>query len=259
MFQLIEGFITPSTCERLIAETFAFKKQFYTEENLAAHRTYISDTTPHRTSHAYAVSFGYVEGFTGPLPTINLESMHTDLTEVTHQVLGMELGLAYDNRALFNVQEYYGGSEAVPKHNDGELLEFTTENGGLQIKKSIRPEQVAVLTLVNDTDGGGTRVHFPDGREEVVRAQAGDLLVFRNDQALHSVDALTGTVKRPDGILRMTVGWRSLGDKTVYSTEAGTNLPLTQKEAEDITEAWYLETWPKQWDALQQAARKAAF
>lgn len=261
MPELIKNFITPEQCETLINETKAFFASYYTEEDLAAHRTYISDTTPHRTSHAYAISSGYVEGFTGPLPTTNITSLYSKfpaIAALSQDVLDNRFGLNPESRALFNVQEYFGGSEAVPKHNDGELLEFTTDGGGLQIKRSIRPEHVAVLTLVNDTDEGGTRVHFPDGSSRVVRAEAGDLLIFNNIHCLHSVDALTGTVKRPDGILRMTIGWRSLADKCFYSTPNGVQ-QVSMEEANNITQAWYANEWPRIWQGLQASARKAAF
>jgi hypothetical protein len=261
MSELIKGFITPEQCETLIAETKRFYQQFYTDENLAAHRTYISDTTPHRTSHAYAISSGYVEGFTGPLPTINLASLHDQFPAISflsHDVLDNRFGLNHESRALFNVQEYFGGSEPVPQHNDGELLEFTTNDGGLQIKRSIRPEFVAVLTLVNDTDEGGTRVHYPDGSSRVIRGEAGDLLIFNNVQLKHSVDALKGNVKRADGILRQTIGWRSLSDKCFYSDQNGVR-QISSGEADKITETWYQTEWPKIWQGLQESARKAAF
>ena len=273
--KLYTSFIGPTQIEALIAETKKFYKEHYNEENLGAHRAYLSDTTPHRTSHAYAISNGYVEGFTGPLPTINMEgeTRFPTIKAVGDLINQTILGLPDDNRVLFNVQEYFGGSEPVPKHNDGELLEFTTEDGGLQIKRSIRPRWVAVLTLVNDTDStpagqsfpasgpsgfGGTRVHFADGTSEVLRAEAGELLIFRNDQMLHSVDALTGTVKRPDGILRMTIGWRSLGAECKYQDDKGM-FDITQDEAETITEKWYREEWPKIWEGIRDKARKAAF
>lgn len=258
--KLYTSFIGPSQIDELIRETKEFYLSFYNEENLAAHRAYLSDTTPHRTSHAYAISNDYVEGFTGPLPTINpSETRFPMLSKIGQLVTDTLMGLPSDNRVLFNVQEYFASSEPVPMHNDGELLEFTTEDGGLQIKRSIRPREVAVLTLVNDTDGSwGTRVHYPNGDTEKVRAYAGDLLIFRNDEMLHSVDALSGTVKRPDGLLRMTIGWRSLGAECKYQDDKGC-FDITQNEAEKITAKWYREEWPKQWEGIRDKARKAAF
>lgn len=253
-FRLIKGFVPQNELEFLIQQTMAFKGLNYTDENLAAHRTYLSDTTEHRTSHAYAVSRDYL----GVLPTLYPFATESLLGDISEQVMYQELELTTENRVLFNVQEYFGSSEPVPCHNDGELLEFTTENGGLQIKRSIRPDEVAVLTLVNDTDCGGTRVHYSPEISEVVRAEAGDLLIFKNSEVKHSVDALTGTVKRPDGILRMTIGWRSLGDNCFYEDEKGM-FHVTKDEAEKITAKWYREEWPQRWAAIVAASQKAAF
>jgi hypothetical protein len=263
LFKLFTGFVPPRLCEALVEQTFAFKRRHYSEENLGAHRAYLADKQPHRTSHAYAVGQSYVEGFTGPLPTITLEAEAEipHLYTVSKDVLAKVLDLNRESRVLFNVQEYYGGSERVPKHMDGELLEFHADaEGNLDIIRSIRPEKVAVLTLVNDTDGGGTRVHLPGGKEEVIRAQAGDLLVFNNVECYHSVDALTGTVRREDGLLRMTIGWRSLADRVhYYEKDPGTCFRVTMDEANKLIESWYKNEWPRQWENIQQSRQKAAF
>lgn len=263
-YQLYRNCLPPERCEETIAQVFAFKKKFYTPENLQSHLAYLADEKPHRTSHAYAVASSKYQGI---LPAINTDNPELrDFAQLlsegftvcfNHNLLGLDFG----SRSLFNVQEYYGGSERVPKHMDGELLEFSADTeGNLDIKRSIRPEKVAVLTLINDTDGGGTRIHMPDGTEEVVRGQAGDLLVFNNADCYHSVDALSGTVKRADGLLRMTVGWRSLGDKTrYYEKSKGTCFPVTMSEANTLIENWYLDEWPKQWEKIKGAAQKAAF
>jgi hypothetical protein len=266
-YRLIKGFVRPEDLEAVIAETFDFKKTYYNEGNLATHTAYLSDDKPHRTSHAYAVTSHspdrYPEGILN-LPYINLRA--TDdwgkkhLTNL-YRLVRHEMGLCQDNRMLFNVQEYYGGSEPVPMHCDGELLEFDVrEDGSLNIKRSIRPDYVAVLTLVNDTDAGGTRVHPCDGvdNSHVIRAEAGDLLIFDNVNNFHSVDALNGTVKRPDGLLRMTIGWRSLGDRCHYM-EYGRVVPINKAQAELMTEKWYVTEWPKQWEKIQAATQKAAF
>ncbi len=256
-YHLYKRFVPAEELEDLIQQTFAFKKAFYHPERLADHTTYLADEKPRRTSHAYAVSRDYAGGI---LPAINLSALEDNLLiQVGEQVMYQKLGLSTDNRCLFNVQEYYGSSEAVPKHNDGELLEFKVrEDGSLYIIRSIRPEKVAVLTLVNSSVDGGTRVHFPDGTSEVVRAEAGDLLVFDNLHCLHSVDPLYGHVARPDGLLRMTIGWRSLGEKTYYENTAGI-FQVGKTEAEKIIQQWYENEWPAQWAKIQAETQQAAF
>jgi len=267
LYRLIKGFVRPEDLEAVIAETFQFKKTYYNQGTLASHTAYLSDDKPHRTSHAYAVSAHdpgkYPQGILD-LPYINIRATVTDpwknLTNLYRNVRN-EMGLCHDNRVLFNVQEYFGGSEAVPRHNDGELLDFDVrEDGSLNIKRSIRPDLVAVLTLVNDTDAGGTRIHplDADGNSRVIRAEAGDLLIFDNVNADHSVDSLKGTVKRPDGLLRMTIGWRSLGDRCHYM-DHGRVVPVSKRTAEDLTQIWYEKDWPKQWEKIGAKVQKAAF
>ena len=291
MYRLIKNFVAANELERVIDEVFDYKKAFYTPENLKTHAAYLADTKPNRTSHAYAIApftredyeklqevtdeMMDVEFYDGPLPVLPMgdwnECGNDCLVELGLQVT-QELGLSSGNRVLFNVQEYYGGSEAVPMHNDGELLDFTVEGDTLTIKKSIRPDEVAVLTLVNDTDSvaresffqsgpgafGGTRLHYKDGTSEVVRAEAGDLLIFKNSEVKHSVDPLSGTVKRADGLLRMTIGWRSLGEKCFYEDHDGM-LPVDRAQAEAITLKWYQNEWPTKWAAIEEASSKAAF
>lgn len=259
-YRLIKGYVQQHELEQVIQETFAWKQKHYTDANLASHVAYLSDTKPNRTSHAYAISSAIRELET-TLPYINLraETEFPLLTQLYRNARN-EMGLSQDNRVLFNVQEYYGGSEAVPKHCDGELLKFEVDDdGSLNIQRSIRPDLVGVLTLINDTDGGGTRVHYPDDlTSQVVRAQAGDLLIFNNASCHHSVDPLKGEVKREDGLLRLTVGWRSLGDRCHYM-ESDRVTPISQRDAEKRTEMWYANEWPKQWEKISAKTQKAAF
>jgi|SRR5271166_3000305 len=263
LLRLIKQFVMPYDLDKVIAETFKFKAHKYTPENLENHVAYLSDVKPHRTSHAYAISASG-RSLSSSLPFINMaqyEQEYPLLLNLYHNARG-EMGLCEDNRVLFNVQEYYGGSEPVPMHCDGELLDFevTDEKGTLRINRSIRPDLVAVLTLVNDSEGGGTRVHPAEAVDNstVIRAEAGDLLIFDNVNAFHSVDALQGTVKRDDGLLRMTIGWRSLGDRCHYM-DHGRVVPVSKRTAEDLTQIWYEKDWPKQWEKIGAKVQKAAF
>jgi len=259
---LIKNFVPQNKIENIIKETFAFKQAYYNEENLARHTTYLSDVHPNRQSHAYATSLTY----SGKLPAISIIERNLltgkynfpELLELQHKIT-VTLNLPFNVRTLFNVQEYYSGSEVVPKHCDGELLEFEADaTGKLDIKRSVRPDQVAVLTLVNDTDGGGTRLYNADGTEQVVVAQAGDLLIFDNIACFHGVDRLSGTVKRDDGLLRLIIGWRSLNASTHYMKGDGIT-PITYEEAEVIIGNWYVNEWPEQWAKIVASQKKAAF
>ncbi len=256
-FEIFPGFVPEKDIESIIKETYAFKQAFYNEENLARHAAYLSDKLPNRQSHAYATGMYYE----GDLPYIDLyNTSHFERLVNLHRRAIEALGLTMHARTLFNVQEYFAASERVPRHNDGELLEFSAdEYGTLDIKRSIRPEKVAVLTLVNDTDGQvGTRLFLKDGDDFVIQAKAGDLLIFDNVNNFHGVDPLTGTVKREDGLLRMIIGWRSLNENTAYAAD-GIVVPITTAEAERIIGDWYKNEWPSQWVKIQKSLQKAAF
>jgi hypothetical protein len=254
-FRVVKNFVPQDQIEEIIRQTYAFKKAFYNEENLENHSTYLSDVHPNRQSHAYATGLTYI----GNLPYIDLLNVNLPgLVDLHQKALG-ELSLPLNARTLFNVQEYFSASEIVPKHCDGELLEFEADAAGnLDIKRSIRPNQVAVLTLVNDTDGGGTRLYNTDGTEEVVVAKAGDLLIFDNIACFHGVDPLHGKVKREDGLLRLIIGWRSLNANTHYM-EGSSIVPVTYDEAEDIISKWYVTEWPGIWAKIVASQKKAAF
>ena len=278
-YRLVKGFVSPWHCERLVKEALAFKGVFYNKKNLASHQTYLADDLPNRTSHAYAITNFYE----GPLPALALGKLKSDdtLTDMFYHIDQVSQSVAFNfryggeglgdtnenslnldlsARVLFNVQEYFGNAERVPQHMDGELLDFSTNQvGDLDVRCSVRPNQVAVLTLVNDSDGGGTRLHFPDGTDSLVEAKAGDLLIFNNIECYHSVDPLKGEVKRPDGLLRMIIGWRSLDDATHYYTKGEPMSPLTREEAVGLTEKWYKEQWPLLWEKMSSKAQKAAF
>jgi hypothetical protein len=254
-FRLIKNFVPQDQIESIIQETFSFKRAFYNEENLSSHSAYLSDVHPNRTSSAFATSLTYA----GSLPFIDLLNVNLPGLVELHRRAMVELDLPMFTRSLFNIQEYSAASEVVPKHSDGELLEFEADAAGnLDIKRSIRPNQVAVLTLVNSTVDGGTRLYNIDGTEQVVRGEAGDLLIFDNVQNFHGVDPLNGVVKRDDGLLRLIIGWRSLNANTTYM-DGDKIVPVTFEEAESIIGKWYVNEWPQQWAKIAASQKKAAF
>jgi hypothetical protein len=253
MHSRISNFIPAANIEPLIEETFAFRKKYYTEENLAAHKAYLSDEKPHRNSFAFAMGSDPV------FPLINIDDVEFPRLEEAEYRVMKQLGLSPLAHTLFNIQEYYSEAEPVPKHCDGELLDFSVnEDGTLNIRRSIRPQKVAVLTLVNDSVGGGTRLYSGEG-ETLVTAGPGDLLIFDNIDNFHGVDRLTGTVKRSDGILRMIIGWRSLNEQCFYMENPSHLYPISTITAEELRKQWLTWEWPQQWANIQSNRQKAAF
>lgn len=261
-YQKIEGFASPELCEALVKQALRMERIFYNEHTLKDHKVYFQDKRPGRKSSAYAVSDRY-EGW--PLPTISLPwvGRNYPMQELvdTSRRAAKALSLPATARMLFNVQEYYVGSEAVPKHFDGELLKFERQGEKLEILKAIRPWHVAVLTLVNDVTGAGTRLHYPDGTSQVVPCKAGDLLVFENHNTFHSVDAFEGESKREDGLLRMIIGWRSLGSCCDFYRKVDGKViqdEISTRNANSMIEKWLEDDWPKVYKEHTKG-REAAF
>jgi hypothetical protein len=247
--------------EETIAEVKRFYKEYYTEKNLSKHIAYLSDTKPGRKSHAYAISNNHNDGEYLPhINTFNVDFMgkYPNISNLTNFVR-ICLNISLDARILFNVQEYYSDSSEVPKHNDGELLEFSiNKDGTLSITESLRPAKVAVLTLINDVkNGAGTRI-WNGNKNMVVKCKVGDLLVFDNIKCLHSVNAFSGNSIRKDGLLRLIIGWRSLDETCVHEYD-DLQFHKSTWDIKQITYFWLKEKWPKKWRKIKKDLTKAAF
>jgi hypothetical protein len=243
-------------CDKVVKEVFDFKKQYYNLANLEKHIAYLADEKPGRYSHAYAISAPEASPI---LPGIQFEDLikYPTIAKLTCQ-MELVLGLKWSSRFLLNVQEYYSSNAAVPKHFDGELLDFEVKDDNLKINKAIRPKEVAVLVLINDVGPVGTRIHYPDGSEEMVICEAGEVVIFDNANCFHSVDAFNATAKRSDNLVRMTLGWRSLNTNTVFY-DGKINVDISQASADAITEDWFRRDWPAKWQKIKDDAVKAAF
>lgn len=253
MYQIIKNYLSPQLCNTFVEVSKAFIKEYYTPTHLQSHLAYLSDQQPGRESYAFATSsVGFPE-----LPNVALEECDANLYHL-HQEMLRNLALPTQSRTLTNFQLYYKDSAAVPMHFDGELLEFKLDGKELIIEEAIRPHRVAVLTLVNDVEGGvGTTLHTPTG-VETVYCKAGDLLVFDNLYCHHSVQPFVGIPTRPDGILRMTIGWRSLSEDCYYHKE-GKDYFIQPSQVHFRLKKWLTEVWPLKWDEVKNNQHKAAF
>jgi hypothetical protein len=259
LYRKSESYISLNICEQLVKEVFEFKKKYYNKNTLESHIAYLADDRPGRYSHAYALVVDESDKNT-KLPWICLSEISKEFplislyTKITYPLHCLDPA----SRILFNVQEYYSNSVAVPRHYDGELLDFHHGiTGDLVIQKAIRPELVSVLTLVNDVGEVGTRISNQDF-DTMIPCKAGDLLTFDNMSCWHAADAFGANSHRPDGLVRMTIGWRSLADKT-YLMEGDKATKISMEEANKITTEWYKSQWPGKWKAIEQSLTKAAF
>lgn len=259
--ELYKNFVDKSILNTLVDETKAIIQQFYDTPHLKEHSAYFADKKAGRESYAFNV---WSASETCPLSAISTDAISEF---ASHVAILNESILEYlkidtlSTRLLFNVQIYYQSSSPVARHFDGELQAFTVkEDGTLVIKDAIRPRSVAVLTLVNHTEGGGTRLFYPNGETEVIRAQAGDLLVLDNVECDHGADSFEALGKvREDGIVRMTIGWRSLDRDCVLWKNGKIAHSLSYDEANAVHREWLENEWPKMYEAYQLSEQKVAF
>lgn len=66
-------------------------------------------------------------------------------------------------------------------------VDITSKNNRTNVVRALHPAKVALLTLFNNAEGGGTRIMLADGTDFVVQAQAGDLLIFDNVDTEHGI------------------------------------------------------------------------
>lgn len=249
MYSLIKGFLSPTECGIMLEVAEAFIANHYNENNVKEHKAYISDIKPNRTSYGFALDNCAGLPNYSQLPNIDKEQLPVFLRDITEKV-SKALGI-FDGRALFNIQRYNRGSAQVPRHFDGELFDFDVgPEGELNINKALRPGEVAVLTLVNEAIGGGTRLFPLDSSPSfVVPASAGDLLIFSNTECDHGVDSFYGS--QVGQYLRYIVGWRALEDGCHMFSE-GIIHPerLSYRDAVAIHTTYLRDEWPKKYEAL---------
>lgn len=258
-YTLIKNFLDSSVLENYISGTKRIIRRFYDTHHLSTHSAYFSDQSENRESYAFAVWNGSEPS---QLPAISPELFAETSRNVG--VLNMKirehLGVSDQTRLLFNIQMYKGNCKPVPVHFDGEYFNFQVqEDGKLKVNNGLRPEKVAVLVLANDSDGGGTRLHYPDGTSEVIVGQAGDLLVFDNQVLMHSVDELTGTTKRADGLLRMTIGWRSLEENTALIYEGEMRERVDIESARTLHRNYLSGEWKRVYEQYVRDGKLPAF
>lgn len=244
----IVSLIDPSRCEALIRDMNGFIDSNYNETNA---RTRLAHVYQHETDmEAFAFPIhcpGSPE--TEHLPGFHLDDLPNSLAEICRaasQALRLERG-----RMLFNVGRYPEGSEALPPHYDGELFDFTIiEGAGNTVRSGIRPTEVALLTLRNETERCGTTLHDLDEKVIATRAQAGELLVFDNTLYQHGVaetglNVVAGPGAEPLRWARYTVGWRAL-EEGFYWNDAEALRPISFGEAVALHDSFLANDFPTQ-------------
>jgi hypothetical protein len=256
----LERLRDPASCERLIRDTNAFIARAYTRENTIARRNYVFQFTE-------IESFAFALHCPGGPETRHLPGFGEDEVPPALMVLSREvvdrLSLKR-GRVLWNVGRYVERCGPIQPHFDGELFEYSVDPGvSHHVRSGIRPREVALLTLRDDTENGGTRLHDALEREIAPPIAVGDLLRFDNVLHRHSVPDPVGPEPRsPRGVdlpsrwIRYTMGWRSLEDDCFDWRD---DRPLERIALEDaiaLHERFLRETWPAQ---IQTDLARATF
>ena len=245
----LERLRDPASCERLIRETNAFIQFAYTRENTLARRTYVSEFTEVET-------FAFALQCPGGTATRHLPGFTAN--EVPPSLMALSLEVAdrlslKQGRVLFNVGRYFEHCGPIVPHYDGELFDYEIEAGVRNhVHSGIRPREVAILTLRDETWTGGTRLHDASGGIVSPPVQVGDLLRFDNVLYQHGVPdperatGARGDESMPARFIRYTLGWRAL-DENCFDWRGDEPLrPIEIEEAIGLHERFLREQWPHQ-------------
>ena len=247
MTHSILRFVAAETCESILRDVNAFIEASYHEANARARRAHVYEYGTDMEACAFPIHCpGSPE--TDALPGFGLSELPPALAELSERAalaLRLERG-----RILFNVGRYPEHADALNPHWDGELFDFTVTPGqGNLVRSGIRPSEVALLTLRNETDGG-TTLHDEEGKVTQTHAQPGELLIFDNTRYKHGVSAAGAfpTPPPPDEPprwIRYTIGWRAL-EEGHHWVDGKPLRPIDFAEAVAMHETFLREDWPSQ-------------
>ena len=215
MTHSIERMIEADHCEVVISAISDFVDRHYDEANIRARRAHVYEYGLDMDAFAFPV---HVPGSpeTDTLPGFRLDELPDLIRPLTTAAVD-RLGLTR-GRVLWNVARYAQHSHLLPAHFDGELFEFDADpERGNTVWSGIRPREVALLTLRNESESCGTSLHAADGSVVETRATAGELLVFDNIDTMHGVPGSGTNVVAPADVapsrwIRVTTGWRSMDE-----------------------------------------------
>jgi hypothetical protein len=249
----LKQILDETRCRELIDAVDAFIEREFTRENVIARRAYVFDFgTSDIDSNAFAIHYpGSAE--TADLPGYAMDELPGPLREATRLACA-EMRLTR-GRVFFNVGRYVERAGSLPLHYDGELFDFSIlpNNEGMRVHSGIRPSQVAVLTLENDTRDGGTWLASEGGEVFTVRARPGELLCFDNLTMQHGVPDMEGVAETAEAApastsgrpwIRYIVGWRAFEDRCFRWADGEPLEPLSLEEAADLHRHFLSERWP---------------
>ena len=252
MSHTIEPFLDAGVCEEMIAEVNRFIETEYTRENAATRKAYIYEYAVDMEVFAFALHCpGSPE--TNSLPGFDLAELPAPLADLTQRVCShMDI---HSGRVLLNISRYPENCDRVSPHHDGELFDFDVVPGQSTVVHSgLRPKEVALLTLRNDTTGVGTTLYDDDDKPTETCALTGELLRFDNLNYRHAVpatgartDASVDVEKEgPPRWIRYVVGWRALEQDCLFWENDGPARSIDLAGAAAAQRRFLADHWPQQ-------------
>ena len=171
--------------------------ELYNEELLRKRISYLSDSTETRKSNAIMVSTG-----NSPLPHFGISNtdlglLLEDFNMVVAQVSGSTVDEVHNTRTMLNFQSYENGSKPVPRHFDGEYLDFNKNEQNnsevLTLSEVLAPEVVMIGTITNELKQGAKLKEIGSNTIFSPLSEPGDMLLINNTRFLHFVDELKGS------------------------------------------------------------------
>jgi len=248
----VEKIRGPQECEQLIRDVNGLVEREYTAANTIARQSYVYEYLDIAESFAFAVHCPRsIE--TRHLPGLTISELPDTVAALSLEVcerLAIKRG-----RVLFNVGRYPADCEIIPPHYDGELFDFTVAPGvGQQVRSAIRPRNVAILTLRNNSIDCETQLNEDSGGLVQPPNRTGDLLRFDNTRYQHGVPTSgpnpeQGEIETEPRWLRYTLGWRALEDDCFYWVDGEPLQPIGFEETIRLHELFLKEQWPEQIEA----------
>ncbi len=245
MSHSIVRLVPADECEAILRDMNEFIDREYTRENALSRRAHVYEYGTDLEAFAFPIHCPGSPA-TDHLPGYRPEALPKRLSDVTRracEALRLERG-----RVLLNVGRYAEHSSHLTPHYDGELFDFTVEpNVRNHVRSGIRPSEVALLTLRNETERCGTTLHDAEGKVIETRARAGELLVFDNTLYQHGVSAPGANVvvdrrRAARRWVRFTIGWRALEEGYRWNDDEPL-VPIAFEDAVAMHDAFLANDW----------------
>ena len=219
-YKITNNFVSLSDCPKLCEAADKMITTFYTEGNIEKRITSTAaregdlHSLKGRDGYAFMIHHSSMES-DNRLAGINFNDLDPTIQHAC-KLFESKLGIK-KGRYLLNFQRYYQDSVLLPLHQDREPFSIVKHEKLVTVEEAIIPNKVAVLTLINNAIGGGTRISTKDRSNSVViECAPSDLLVFNNNNILHGADAFKGTPDFTPPYVRYTMGFRSFEYDCAY-------------------------------------------